>query len=383
MNAGQFKRVKFLLTKNLVSDLEQSEKEELETWRRSSPANENLYMRLSDKKYLAGRYREYGMIRRKENENKFPGTRFTLRPAVKWTIGIAATAALFFAGYYIIKVEGEKQMTVRLMAENTPGVLLSIDNKSVIDLSGYNSGDKIKNSGAVKEGNKIVYGQENTTSKDISVHTLSVPQKQIFSVVLPDGSKVWLDSKSKMTYPTSFAAGSRDVALSGEGYFEITKNPKRPFTVTAGGVKIKVTGTRFNLKAYSDDKKISAVLMDGKISFSYRDQTGAEREVPMHSGELSVLDNNSRAVETTDVNASLYNSWIDGVYFFDSETLEDIMNDLGRYYNLNVVFVNEDMRSRVLSGKLHFEKSASVMLNSFKKIIPEHIRLEGKTIIIF
>ena len=59
------------------------------------------------------------------------------------------------------------------------------------------------------------------------------------------------------------------------------------------------------------------------------------------------------------------------------------MNDLGRYYNLNVVFVNEDMRSRVLSGKLHFEKSASVMLNSFKKIIPEHIRLEGKTIIIF
>ena len=383
MNEEQFNRVKFLLAKSLVSDLEQSEKEELETWRRYSPANENLYMRLSDKKYLADRYREYGMIRRKENENKFTGARFKFKPVFKWTIGIAAVAALFFAGYYIIRGGGEKQMTVRLLADNTSGVLLSIDNKSVIDLSGYNSGDKIKNSGAVKEGDKIVYGQEITNSKDISVHTLSVPQKQIFSVVLPDGSKVWLDAKSKMTYPTSFAAGSRDVALSGEGYFEITKNPKRPFTVTAGGVKIKVTGTRFNLKAYSGDKKVSAVLMDGKISFSYKDKTGAEREFPMHSGELSVLDNNSKAIETTEVNASLYNSWIDGVYFFDSETLEDIMNDMGRYYNLNVVFANENMKSRVLSGKLHFEKSANAMLDSFKKIIPEHIKLEGKTIIIF
>ncbi|HPT06357.1 MAG TPA: DUF4974 domain-containing protein, partial [Candidatus Egerieousia sp.] len=64
-------------------------------------------------------------------------------------------------------------------------------------------------------------------------------------------------------------------------------------------------------------------------------------------------------------------------------TLEDIMNDLGRYYNLNVVFANENMKSRVLSGKLHFEKSANAMLDSFKKIIPEHIKLEGKTIIIF
>jgi ferric-dicitrate binding protein FerR (iron transport regulator) len=78
----------------------------------------------------------------------------------------------------------------------------------------------------------------------------------------------------------------------------------------------------------------------------------------MHRGELSVLDINSRAVETSKVNASLYNSWIDGVYFFDTQSLEEIMNDMGRYYSLDVVFLNGSMKNKVLSGRLHIEDNA-------------------------
>lgn len=383
MNEEQFKRVKFLLSKSIMSDLDKSESEELDAWRKSSAANEDLFRRLSDKDFLMARYADFRVIREMDGKVAAGRAVHIAKPFIRWAIGIAAALLIFFTGYEIYRGNKEDRDAKILMAQNVPSVLLSIDNSSAIDLSRYNSGDKIKNTGAVKDGNRIVYDNENSGVRNVSMHTLSVPQKQIFSVVLPDGSKVWLDSKSKITYPTVFSADSRVVRLSGEGYFEVTKNPSRPFIVMADGVKIKVTGTRFNLKAYSGDKKISAVLMDGKISLSYHDKSGAEKEIPMHSGELSVLDRGSRVVETSEVNSSLYNSWIDGIYFFDSENLEDIMNGLGRYYGLDVVFVNAKLKEKVLSGKLHMEDNAETMLESFKKILPGHIKLEKKTIIIF
>jgi transmembrane sensor len=383
MNEEQFKRVKFLLAKNLVSELNDAETEELNVWRKASAANENLYQRLSDKDYLLSRYRDFRTIKEMSYRTSSDKHGFISRPYVRWSLGIAAAMLLFFTGYSIYRVNKEKQIIQSLTAEKISSVSLSIDNNSVIDLSHYNSGDKVKNTDAVKDGNRLVYGSEETNSKKISMHTLSVPAKQIFSVVLPDGSKVWLASKSTITYPSAFSDKSRNVVLSGEGYFEIAKNPDRPFTVTAGDSKIKVTGTRFNLKAYKGDKKIEAALIDGKISFSYKDKGGVEKELLMHRGELSVLDVNSRAVETSKVNASLYNSWIDGVYFFDTQSLEEIMNDMGRYYSLDVVFLNGSMKNKVLSGRLHIEDNAETMLESFKKILPGHIKLEKKTIIIF
>ena len=383
MNEEQFKRVKFLLAKSLVSELDNAETEELNAWRKASAGNENLYRRLSDKDYLLSRYRDFRTVKEMSSKTSPEKRSFIIRPYIKWSIGIAAAMLLFFAGYSVYRINKDKQIIQSLTAEKISSVSLSIDNASAIDLSQYNSGDRIKNAGAVKDGNRLVYESEQTNSKKISMHTLSVPEKQIFSVVLPDGSKVWLASNSTITFPSAFSEKSRSVVLSGEGYFEIAKNPDRPFTVTAGDSKIKVTGTRFNVKAYKGDKRISAALIDGKISFSYKDKTGLEKELPMHRGELSVLDINSRVVETSEVNASLYNSWIDGVYFFDSETLEDIMTDMGRYYGLKVVFVNNKMKTKVLSGRLHMEDNAAAMLESFKKIMSGHVKLEEKTIIIF
>ena len=212
--------------------------------------------------------------------------------------------------------------------------------------------------------------------------TVTAPQKGIAHLLLPDGTKVWMKSSSSITYPERFRSKERTVSFDGEGYFEVASSKSSPFIVDADGFEVIATGTKFDIKAYRDESRAYAALMDGEISIRYSDSSGRECRDNMHTGELAVFDKVRRNNSIMKANTSIYSSWIGGVYSFESEKLEDIMREVCRYYGYNLIIADDAIKNKVLSGRLRMGEDASAIIEVFQEFLPGHISFESDTIII-
>lgn len=391
MNEDQIERIKSLLTKMLLSELNDQEREELDRWRSSSEENESLFRRLTDKKYLEERYRDF---REASGTQKSFRYRFNDIFLNRWVRRVAAAliiGAAMFSLYQIVSDIREKNMSDEMLSENISGeqraVTLTVDGKTVFNLGDLSDNSRLAGLDLKVESGVLKYnsGKDSPVAEkgSVSIHEISVPEIKMFRIVLPDGSGVWLNSGSRLSYPSSFDETSRVVSLDGEGYFEIAKDASRPFIVKGKGMSVKVTGTKFNFKAYSDDKRLSATLVEGKVSVGYSDASGKEHTYKMKQGEQSNLNVKDMKMEVREVNTSLYTGWLEGLYFFDSQRLEDIMADLERWYGVTVVFEDDSLREKILSGKLYREDSAEKMLESFEKLMPGHFKRDGKTVTVY
>ena len=212
--------------------------------------------------------------------------------------------------------------------------------------------------------------------------TVTAPQKGIAHLLLPDGTKVWMKSSSSITYPERFRGKERTVSFNGEGYFEVEASQSSPFIVDAGDFDVIATGTKFDIKAYRDESRAYAALMDGEISIRYSDSSGKECRDNMHTGELAEFDKVRRSNSIMKANTSIYSSWIGGVYSFESERFENIMKEICRYYGYNLIIADEDIKNKVLSGRLKMSDSSDVIIEVFQEFLPGHISFESDTIII-
>ncbi|MEN6568943.1 MAG: FecR domain-containing protein [Rikenellaceae bacterium] len=401
MEEDQYNRIKSLLVKQLLSDLTDEEREELEQWRNLSDENEALYQRLSDKDYLLERFNDFNEVLSKENIgsinlNRRAGLKVKFNSAFRnvWFRRIASSFIIIASAYsaYRIVVEIQKNYSIReayskLEEVRRRSVTLTIGGNKVIDISNLPANTRIEGVDAALIDGSLNYSLTDNVkrlnSSKVEMHEIFVPEIKIFKVVLPDGSKVWLNSRSHLYYPSVFGDSSREVSLDGEGYFEISKDAERPFVVRGNGLNIRVTGTKFNFKAYGDDNLLSATLAEGKITVGYKDASGQYRKHAMQPGYQSNLDKESKELSVQQVNTSFYTCWKDGLYYFDSMRLEDIMDDIGRWYGLEIVFVDNTYKDRILSGKLSREDDAEKMLESFRRLMPGHIVLRGRTVTIY
>ncbi len=175
--------------------------------------------------------------------------------------------------------------------------------------------------------------------------TLQTPRGKDFQVVLADGTRVWLNAETQLRYPATFDGQERRVELTGEACFEVTRDEQRPFVVSAGGMDIRVLGTRFNVRSY-DPSDRHVTLVSGKVELT-DDVRGS---VVLQPGEdLTYAENGEHAI--TQVNTTAYTAWTDGMFYFEDAPLEEIMRALGRWYNVNI-----DLRSRkeLAELRLHF-----------------------------
>lgn len=390
MNEKEFDRIKSLLTKYLLSELSEQEELELIKWRESSVQNEELYKRLSSKSYINKRYRDFKEVRFNIKSHNTGSGLFNdswiFIKSVFSNKGLRRAAAIIILGLVTIMSVYEINTLIREREsiknpENYITVTLRIDGEKTIDLTSRAVNSDIENLCTMVDNNTLMYYPD--SKEKLSYHEIIVPEVKLFKVILQDGSVVWLNSKSTLTYPAKFKADSRRVTLDGEGYFDIRKDKSRPFVVNVTGMSINVTGTQFNVKAYKEDDNVSATLVDGKISIGYKNESGSEQEYKLKQGEQSVLDKESGNIDVKEVNTSIYTSWKDGIYFFDKQRLESIMNDLGRWYGLEVIFMDDNAKNRVLSGKLNREETPEELLNTFAKLLPGHMKIEGKTVTIY
>lgn len=173
-------------------------------------------------------------------------------------------------------------------------------------------------------------------------------------VVLPDGTKVWLNSASSVEYVAPFFSRERRVKMDGEAYFEVQHDAQAPFVVSTNGLDIKVLGTRFNIRNDDSDHRITTVLLEGAVkAYASGDEKAAVRLRP---SQQLVFDTRTGAMRLTDEpSADRSINWIDGRFCFEHDTFGEIVAELKRYYNVDIRFMDEALRSERFSGDFRVE----------------------------
>ncbi len=229
---------------------------------------------------------------------------------------------------------------------------LTLADASTIDLGSAQNGSLPQQGNTVlsKPGSGQLEYTSQGSDKDILYNKITTPRGGQYKVVLPDGSKVWLNAASSLRFPIAFAGDERSVLLTGEAYFEINPQPvpggkRLPFTVNVNGVKVSVLGTHFDVMAYDDEAAMQATLLEGAVKVSNGDASGL-----LKPGQQALVQDGKIKVVST--NAASAASWKDGFFDFNpGSDLPTVMRQISRWYDVDVVY-GKSIPQRKFEGKI-------------------------------
>ena len=211
-------------------------------------------------------------------------------------------------------------------------------------------------------------------------HCLEVPRGGEFSFLLPDSTTVFLNAESRLRFPDRFVPGSeRIVYLSGEAYFDVKRDPRSPFLVCLEHSAVKVTGTSFNVKAYSDDTNETTTLISGTVSMGIGT---TEQWIVLKPGEQGHYDVTRKTLSQQTVDVSYYTAWKDGVFAFYRQPLEEVMKTLGCWYLFDTHYQNEALKSILYTGKINRHASIREVLHTFELMDELTFDIKGKEVIV-
>ena len=220
--------------------------------------------------------------------------------------------------------------------------------------------------------------REKCDTEELQYNILRVPRGGEYSVVLGDGTSVCLNSESELRYPVQFDRGERRVFLRGEGYFEVAKDVKRPFFVNADKLKIRVYGTSFNVNTYNL-ANVETVLVEGKIGIQ---ETNSDVEYSVMPGQLALYNREKGTMEIRDVDVRPYVAWKEHEFMFDNESLEEIMNTLSLWYDVDVFFQTASLKQLHFTGHLGRYEEVSHILDAISGVTQVKFSVKGRTIIV-
>lgn len=263
------------------------------------------------------------------------------------------------------------------IAPGREGATLTLANGQKIKLSDALSGELAEEAGVVitkSADGQIVYEMKDKGNNINSTNTLSTSKGETYQVRLPDGSLVSLNAASSLTYATSLnERGERRVRLSGEAFFEISKDKKHPFIVESRGQEVKVLGTQFNINAYDDEVSIKTTLLEGSVMVL------GEKDVMLKPGEQARNLGNSIAVSKVDT--ELATAWKNNQFIFESQDIQAIMRMISRWYNVEVVYQGE-VPIHKFSGSISRFEYVSEVLQSLESTAEVRFQIEGRRIIV-
>jgi ferric-dicitrate binding protein FerR (iron transport regulator) len=203
-------------------------------------------------------------------------------------------------------------------------------------------------------------GKSSQQPPQTAFYEIAVPLGSQSKVTLPDQSIVWLNAGSSLTYYEDHTAGTRNVSMNGEGYFEVAANPGKPFTVTSEVLQLVVLGTSFNLKAYENDATIDLVLVSGKVGVNINhDKTETYQLLPDNMLSYHKENNN---LEIQPVSGSDYGNWKDRVLKFDRQIFTQLAKDLERIYNVSIEIESDQLKKEYFSGSFSYDYTLNDIL---------------------
>lgn len=225
------------------------------------------------------------------------------------------------------------------------------------------------------------FWQSRQRTSGVVWQNVEVPVGQRVKLTLADGSQVWLNSKSKFSFPAGFNASNRLVKLNGEAYFEVAPNKKQPFIVQTAHAAVTVKGTKFNLYAYENEENVETTLLEGKVTFSESSARGQSKDLLPHQ-QLVYNASNGDIKITDNVNDKDVVSWVSGAYFFNNVTIRDIIARLTHYYDVEVEVKDSSILDYTCIGKFRLDESLEDVLQVISITKPFEYKIEGEKVII-
>ncbi|PSL44740.1 FecR family protein [Chitinophaga niastensis] len=299
--------------------------------------------------------------------------------AAACTIFLAATGA-----YFLLQQHQQPAIIASLPIQDiAPGsnkAILTLADGSQITLDSATNGLLAQqgNTKITKLANgQLAYDESGGTEEKVLYNTMSTPLGGQFKLILPDGSAVWLNAGSSITYPTAFTGNERSVSITGEAYFEVAKNEKMPFRVKAGNTAIEVLGTNFNINAYKDEAAISTTLLEGAVRIHANNQ-----QLTLKPGQQArVTPQSSRIQVINDVNLLESIAWKEGFFSFENADLPAVMRQLARWYNVEVKYEGA-IPQREFTGEIGRSLTLSQVLKGLSKTRIKYRIENGNRIII-
>lgn len=259
-------------------------------------------------------------------------------------------------------------------------VVLTLSNGKKVVLDQANNGLLSKDNNTIisktKDG-QIVYNLGNLTVEnggELMYNTISTPIGTTYQLILSDGTKVWLNAKSSLTFPVAFGNEERNVKLQGEGYFEVTPDKDKPFMVGAKEMKIQVLGTYFNVSAYHDDTVVKASLIEGSIKAH-----SPETAVLLKPGKQALLRNGSSSMDIQNFNPEEVTDWKNGYFIFRNEPIKEIIKKISRWYNIEVTYQG-DSNEQAFGGKYLKSNSLTELLTSLELTGTVKFKVDGRRV---
>lgn len=284
-----------------------------------------------------------------------------LFPWKRYVAAASVIIAVSAGGYFFLHQKEQPALTaVNIIKPGSNGAILTLANGQKIVLEQAKSGQVAP--GVQKANDSLLVYSDNNA---VAYNTLETPRGKQYAVVLPDGSKVWLNAASSLKYPTAFNTANRTVELTGEGYFEVRHNSKQPFQVKTANQLIEDIGTHFNVSAYSDEPKTFTTLVEGAVKVN---------------NLYLKPDQQTDGKQITEVNAQQVAAWKDGYFYFDHADVKAVMRQIARWYNVEVAYEGV-LPKKQFKGKVY----RNVSINQALKILEffnVHFRIEGKKVIV-
>ena len=305
-------------------------------------------------------------------------------PRVKLWRGVAAVAlpmAVICTAVYFFREKTQQpsgQFLVENQKETSSRISLTLGNGKVLKIPKDSVGEVLKTGQVAMHQDSlkgIVYVVSGKEDEKLHYHTIEIPVGADYRLTLSDGTVVYLNSASKLTFPAAFVGDERRVFLEGEGYFEVESDKQHPFRVEVNGTIVEAVGTIFNINAYPEKDGVEATLVSGKVNV----ENGQDR-VSLIPGQQARCG--MKNIEVCEVDTREYISWKNGMFIFNEMTLENIMVQMQRWYGLDVFFQNESAKSHAFKGMIDKHLSPQEVFRIIEKIANVRFEMKGNTVVI-
>lgn len=394
MKPDYYDGIEALIIKYLKGELTEEESNLLGTWRQESPENESLFAELTDDIQLTQQFNAFLEIDQEKGSRRLRasiGQKERPEPLylrrLYWSV--AASVLLLIGSYWAYRSltnphhshEVAVAQVADVAAPSTSNAVLTLANGKRIIIDSAQNGVMARQ-GQVRlvksEDGQIAYEVKGTGAKEApSFNMLENPRgSKIVSIMLSDGTKIWLNSESTLKYPTYFSGKERKVEITGEAYLEVAHNAKQPFIVLKENTEVTVLGTRFNINTYEEEPSLKITLLEGRISVKHSGRSallapGQQAAISRSEGKINISDD----IDTDGVVA-----WLNGQFVLDGTRLTSLMNQISRWYNVEVVY-KTNITNKAFGGIIDRNVPLSRMLEALREN-EVNCRLEGGKVIV-
>lgn len=366
--------------------LDEEEGRRLREWLEESEEHEELFRQVSGGKKneefqnivrLSDRKEQWRCLERLTRERKSIGRR-------TWLAYAAGMVLLLGLGWWFGLQRAGKDETVVRMAVIEPGktqaLLILNDGQKIAlrdrDTSVATSGTSIN----IRTGQVAYEMKKEMQDSVVEYNTIVVPRGGIYSLVLSDGTEVFLNSDSELRYPVKFTGKNREVDLKGEAFFEVTPDSLHPFVVQAGEMRTRVLGTSFNIMAYTDEPAIQTTLFTGRVEVSVEQTSLKEVLAPGMQANWEV---GADDISVKKVNMDIQSLWRDGIIILDDDDLESVMRMLARWYNVTYEWRGDRNVKHTFTGKINRNEDLGSVLSTLTLLGGPRFEIKGTTVYIY